>query len=81
MAMTAADRLELEKAFVSLDDYVNDKKKTDERLDKVEKCTEVNNLTLVEIKTQLRLVLGVLAAVGLAVLSLVVKQFWGMPIQ
>lgn len=76
MAMTAADKLELQKAFVTLDDYVNDKKKTDERLDKVEKCNEENNLTLVEIKTQLRLVLGVLSAVGLAVLSLVVKQFW-----
>lgn len=76
MAMTAADRIELQKQYVSLDDYVNDKKKTDERLDKVEKCTEENNLTLVEIKTQLRLVLGVLSAVGLAVLSLVVKQFW-----
>lgn len=76
MAMTAADKLELQKEFVTLDDYVNDKKKIDERLDKVEKCNEANNITLVEIKTQLRIVLGVLSAVGLAVLSLVVKQFW-----
>jgi hypothetical protein len=76
MAMTAEDRLELQKQFVILDDYVNDKKKMDERLDRVEKCNEANNLALVEIKTQLRIVLGVLSAVGLAVLSLVVKQFW-----
>ena len=81
MAMTAADKLELQKQFVSLDDYVNDKKKIDERLDKVEKCNEANDLTLVEIKTQLRLVLGVLSAVGLAVLSLVIRQFWGIPLQ
>ena len=76
MAMTAADKLEMQKQFVILDDYVNDKKKTDERLDKVEKCNEANNITLVEIKTQLRIVLGVLSAVGLAVLSLVIRQFW-----
>lgn len=76
MAMTAADRLELQKQFVTLDDYVKDKSECDKRLKKVEECTEANNLTLVEIKTQLRLVLGVLSAVGLAVLSLVVKQFW-----
>jgi hypothetical protein len=76
MAMTAEDKLELQKQFVILDDYVNDKKKMDERLDRVEKCNEANNLALVEIKTQLRLVLGVLSAVGLAVLSLVIRQFW-----
>ena len=76
MAMTAADRLELQKSFVGIDDYENDKENTEKRLSEVEKCNEANNLTLVEIKTQLRLVLGVLSAVGLAVLSLVVKQFW-----
>ena len=77
MAMTADDMLRLQKTFVNLDDYNKGVSELDERLKKVEKCTEANNLTLVEIKTQLRLVLGVLSAVGLAVLSLVVKQFWG----
>ena len=81
MAMTAADRIALQEKFVNLDDYVKDKSETDRRLKKVEECTEANNLTLVEIKTQLRLVLGVLSAVGLAVLSLVIRQFWGIPIQ
>ena len=76
MAITAADRLELQRAFVTLEDYDKTSGEIDERLKKVEKCTAENNLTLVEIKTQLRLVLGVLSAVGLAVLSLVVKQFW-----
>ena len=76
MAMTAADKLELQQKFVALDDYAKDKSECDKRLKKVEECTEANSLTLVEIKTQLRLVLGVLSAVGLAVLSLVVKQFW-----
>ena len=76
MAMTADDMLKLHEKFVSLDDYKKDKDECDKRLKEVEKCTEANNLTLVEIKTQLRLVLGVLSAVGLAVLSLVVKQFW-----
>lgn len=76
MAMTAADKLELQKQFVTLDDYEKDKDATEKRLCEVEKCNEANNLTLVEIKTQLRIVLGVLSAVGLAVLSLVVKQFW-----
>ncbi|NCC68758.1 MAG: hypothetical protein EOM14_11310 [Clostridia bacterium] len=77
MAMTADDMLRLQKTFVNLDDYNKGVSELDERLKKVEKCTEANNLTLVEIKTQLRLVLGVLSAVGLAVLSLVIRQFWG----
>lgn len=77
MAMTADDMLRLQKTFVNLDDYTSGMSEIDERLKKVEKCTEANNLTLVEIKTQLRLVLGVLSAVGLAVLSLVIRQFWG----
>jgi len=77
MAMTADDTLRLQKTFVNLDDYNKGISELDERLKKVEKCTEANNLTLVEIKTQLRLVLGVLSAVGLAVLSLVIRQFWG----
>ena len=34
-------------------------------------------ITMAEIKVQLNLVMGILAAVGVAVLSLVVKQFWG----
>jgi len=77
MAMTADDMLRLQKTFVNLDDYNKGVSELDERLKKVEKCTEANNLTLVEIKTQLRIVLGVLSAVGLAVLSLVIRQFWG----
>jgi hypothetical protein len=32
---------------------------------------------IVEIKTQLKMVLGLLCCVGGAVLTLVVKQFWG----
>lgn len=77
MAMTAADRIELQKQFLLLDDYVKDHDAIIKRLEKAETCNEANNLALVKIETQLKLVLGVLSAVGLAVLSLVVKQFWG----
>ena len=37
MAMTAADKLELQKQFVSLDDYEKDKTVTNSRLDCIEK--------------------------------------------
>ena len=77
MAMTAADRIELQKQYLSLDDYVKDRDGLVKRIDKVEACNDANKMALVKIETQLKLVLGVLSAVGLAVLSLVVKQFWG----
>jgi hypothetical protein len=77
MAMTAADKLELQKAFVTLDDYEKDQKKVDERITCVEKSQQENDLVVVRIDTQLKLILWVLATVGAAVIALVVRTFLG----
>lgn len=77
MAMTAADKLELQKAFVSLDDYEKDKTAIGNRLDCVEKSQKENDLLVVRIDTQLKLILWVLATVGAAVIALVVRTFLG----
>lgn len=77
MAMTAADRLELQKSFVGLDDYEKDKAATNARIDCVEKNQQKNDLVVVRIDTQLKLILWLLSAIGVAVIALVVRQFWG----
>jgi len=77
MAMTAADRLELQKSFVGLDDYEKDKEATNARIDCVEKSQTKNDLVVVRIDTQLKLILWLLSAIGVAVIALVVSQFWG----
>jgi hypothetical protein len=77
MAMTAADKLELQKQFVILDDYEKDQKKVDERITCVEKSQQENDLVVVRIDTQLKLILWVLATVGAAVIALVVRTFLG----
>jgi hypothetical protein len=76
MAMTAADKLELQKAFVTLDDYEKDQKKVDERITCVENNQQKNDLIVVRIDTQLKLILWLSAAIGIAVITLVIKQFW-----
>ena len=81
MAMTAADKLELQKQFVSLDDYEKDKTVTNSRLDCIEKNQAKNDLVVVRIDTQLKLILWISSAIGLAVIALVIRQFWGIPIQ
>ena len=77
MAMTAADRLELQKTFVGLDDYEKDKAATNARIDCVEQSQQKNDLVVVRIYTQLKLILWLLSAIGVAVIALVVSQFWG----
>ena len=77
MAMTAADRLELQKTFVGLDDYEKDKAATNARIDCVEQSQQKNDLVVVRIDTQLKLILWLLSAIGVAVIALVVSQFWG----
>lgn len=77
MAMTAADRLELQKSFVGLDDYEKDKAATNARIDCVEQNQQKNDLVVVRIDTQLKLILWLLSAIGVAVIALVVRQFWG----
>jgi hypothetical protein len=81
MAMTAADKLELQKQFVSLDDYEKDKNAINARVDCVEKSQVKNDLVVVRIDTQLKLILWLLSAIGIAIIALVVRQFWGIPIQ
>ena len=81
MAMTAADKLELQQKFVSLDDYEKDKNAINARVDCVEKSQVKNDLVVVRIDTQLKLILWLLSAIGIAIIALVVRQFWGIPIQ
>jgi len=77
MAMTAADKLELQKSFVGLDDYEKDQAATNARIDCIEKSQTKNDLVVVRIDTQLKLILWLLAAIGIAVITLVISQFWG----
>lgn len=77
MAMTAEDKLELQKQFVTLDDYEKDQEKVDERITCVEKSQKENDLLVVRIDTQLKLILWLLATVGAAVIALVVRTFIG----
>ena len=77
MAMTAADRLELQKAFVSLDDYEKDKTVTNSRLDCVEKSQARNDLVVVRIDTQLKIIMWICSVSGAALIGILVKQLWG----
>ena len=76
MAMTAADRLELQKSFVSLDDYEKDKTVTNSRLDCVEKNQTKNDLVVVRIDTQLKIIMWICSVSGAALIGILVKQLW-----
>lgn len=76
MAMTADDMLKLRDKFVTLDDYRADKCETDKRLDCVEKNQAKNDLVVVRIDTQLKVILWVLGVIGSGIIALVIKQFW-----
>lgn len=77
MAMTAADKLELQKQFVSLDDYEKDKTVTNSRLDCVEKSQAKNDLVVVRIDTQLKIIMWICSVSGAALIGILVKQLWG----
>jgi len=77
MAMTAADRLELQKAFVSLDDYEKDKSTITGRLDCVEKSQARNDLVVVRIDTQLKIIMWICSVSGAALIGILAKQLWG----
>jgi hypothetical protein len=77
MAMTAADKLELQKQFVSLDDYEKDKTVTNSRLDCVEKSQTKNDLVVVRIDTQLKIIMWLCSVSGAALIGILVKQLWG----
>ena len=77
MAMTAADRLELQKQFVSLDDYEKDKTAIGNRLDCVEKSQAKNDLVVVRIDTQLKIIMWICSVSGAALIGILVKQLWG----
>ena len=77
MAMTAADRLELQKQFVSLDDYEKDKTVTNSRLDCIEKNQTKNDLVVVRIDTQLKIIMWICSVSGAALIGILVKQLWG----
>ena len=77
MAMTAADRLELQKAFVTLDDYEKDKTVTNSRLDCAEKSQARNDLVVVRIDTQLKIIMWICSVSGAALIGILAKQLWG----
>lgn len=76
MAMTAADRLELQKSFVGIDDYEKDKAVTSARLDCVEKNQTKNDLVVVRIDTQLKIIMWLCSVSGAALIGILVKQLW-----
>ena len=76
MAMTAADRLELQKQFVILDDYEKDKTVTNSRLDCIEKNQAKNDLVVVRIDTQLKIIMWICSVSGAALIGILVKQLW-----
>ena len=77
MAMTAADKLELQKQFVSLGDYEKDKTVTNSRLDCIEKNQAKNDLVVVRIDTQLKIIMWICSVSGAALIGILVKQLWG----
>ena len=77
MAMTAEDKLELQKQFVSLDDYEKDKTVTNSRLDCIEKNQAKNDLVVVRIDTQLKIIMWICSVSGAALIGILVKQLWG----
>ena len=77
MAMTADDMLRLREKFVSLDDYEKDKIKTDERITCVEKNQTKNDLVVVRIDTQLKIIMWICSVSGAALIGILVKQLWG----
>ena len=74
MAMTAADKLELQKQFVTLDDYEKDKTVTNSRLDCIEKNQAKNDLVVVRIDTQLKIIMWICSVSGAALIGILVKQ-------
>ena len=77
MAMTAADRLELQKSFVGLDDYENDKAATNARIDCIEKSQTKNDLVVVRIDTQLKIIMWICSVTGAALIGILIKQLFG----
>lgn len=77
MAMTAADRLELQKSFVGLDDYENDKAATNARIDCIEKGQTKNDLVVVRIDTQLKIIMWICSVTGAALIGILIKQLFG----
>ena len=77
MAMTAADRLELQKSFVGLDDYENDKAATNVRIDCIEKSQTKNDLVVVRIDTQLKIIMWICSVTGVALIGILIKQLFG----
>ena len=77
MAMTAADRLELQKSFVGLDDYENDKAATNARIDCIEKSQTKNDLVVVRIDTQLKIIMWICSVTGVALIGILIKQLFG----
>lgn len=77
MAMTAEDKLELQKSFVGLDDYENDKAATNARIDCIEKSQTKNDLVVVRIDTQLKIIMWICSVTGVALIGILIKQLFG----
>ncbi len=76
MAITAADRLELQAKFVSLDDYEKNKTVVNNRLDCVEKSQTKNDLVVVRIDTQLKIIMWLCSVSGAALIGILIKQLF-----
>lgn len=65
-----ADICQLKDIFVT-------RKECDDITDGIEKTQHKTEVTLAEVNTKLGIIMAVLGAVGVAILALVIKQFWG----
>ena len=77
MAMTAADRLELQKSFVRIGDYEKDRVITNKRLDCIEDSQAKNDLVVVRIDTQLKIIMWLASIIVVAVVGMLVKMVFG----
>ena len=77
MAMTADDMLNLKERFVSIDDYEKDKSSVNSRLECVEKSQTKNDLVVVRIDTQLKIIMWICSVTGVALIGILIKQLFG----
>jgi len=76
MAMTADDMLKLRDKFITIDTYKVDQDKVNDRLTCVEKKQESNDLIVVRIDTQLKILMWLTSIIVVAVVGMLVKMLW-----
>ena len=76
MAMTADDMLKLRDKFITIGTYKVDQDKVNDRLTCVEKKQESNDLIVVRIDTQLKILMWLTSIIVVAVVGMLVKMLW-----